>query len=74
MAENKPESVNTIELLSKALSPFKGGSCPVSINYTSKYARTAVQLGDEWRVHPTDELISRLKLLFGSTAVEIRYR
>ena len=74
MAENKPESVNLIERLSEVLSPFKGGNCPVSINYTSKHARTVVQLGDEWRVHPTDELISRLKLLFGSSAVEIRYK
>jgi len=60
--------------LAKVLSPFKGGSCPVTINYTSKYAQAVVQLGDEWRVHPTDDLISRLKSLFGSAAVEIRYR
>ncbi|MEY3289281.1 MAG: hypothetical protein RLZZ419_1523 [Pseudomonadota bacterium] len=77
-AENKPEDDNEgdnyIEKLSEALAPFKGGSCPVSINYTSQYAQAAVQLGDEWRIHPTDELISRLKSLFGSTAVEVRYR
>ena len=74
VAENKPNSINYIEKLSEVLSPFKGGSCPVSIDYTSKYARGAVQLGDEWRIHPTDELISRLKALFGATAVEIRYK
>jgi len=72
--ENKPESINYIERLGEALGPFKGGNCPVSINYMSKHAQAAVQLGDEWRIHPTDELISRLKSLFGSTAVEIRYR
>jgi DNA polymerase III subunit alpha len=74
MTENKPESINYIERLTEVLSPFKGGSCPVTINYTSKYAQAVVQLGDEWRVHPTDDLISRLKSLFGSAAVEIRYR
>jgi DNA polymerase III subunit alpha len=73
-AENNLESINTIERLREVLSPFKGGSCPISINYMSKVARAAVQLGDEWRVHPTDQLISRLKSLFGSTALEIRYR
>ena len=71
---NLPESVNILEKLSDALNPFKGGSCPVSINYTSTQARATVQLGDEWRIHPTDELISRLKSLFGSTAVKIRYK
>jgi DNA polymerase III subunit alpha len=74
VAENNLESINTIERLREVLSPFKGGSCPISINYMSKVARAAVQLGDEWRVHPTDQLISRLKSLFGSTALEIRYR
>ncbi len=73
-AENQQESTSYIEKLSEALAPFKGGSCPVSINYTSQYAQAAVQLGDEWRIHPTDELIARLKLLFGSTAVEVRYK
>jgi DNA polymerase-3 subunit alpha len=74
MTENKPESINYIERLTKVLSPFKGGSCPVTINYMSKDARAAVQLGDEWRVHPTDELIARLKSLFGRTGLEIKYK
>ena len=72
--EDPQEPTTYIEKLSAVLAPFKGGSCPVSINYTSQYAQAAVQLGDEWRIHPTDELISRLKSLFGATAVEIRYR
>ena len=74
VTENKPESINHYRKVGEVLSPFKGGSCPVTINYTSKYAQAVVQLGDEWRVHPTDDLISRLKSLFGSAAVEIRYR
>ncbi|UOA07958.1 DNA polymerase III subunit alpha [Methylobacter sp. S3L5C] len=72
--KNKPEEEHYIDRLSEALAPFKGGSCPVSINYTSQHAQATVQLGDEWRIHPTDELISRLKSLFGSTAIEVRYR
>ena len=73
-AEDTQEPTPYIEKLSAVLAPFKGGSCPVSISYTSPYAQAAVQLGDEWRIHPTDELISRLKSLFGATAVEVRYR
>ena len=73
-AENQPESVNLIEQLTDVLSPFKGGNCPVSINYTSTEARAAVQLGDNWRIHPTDELIARLKSVFGVAGVEVRYK
>ena len=36
---NMPESVNAINKLSEALNPFKGGSCPITINYTSALAR-----------------------------------
>ncbi|MFZ2171377.1 MAG: DNA polymerase III subunit alpha, partial [Methylococcaceae bacterium] len=73
-AGNKLETSAYIERLNTILSPFKGGSCPIGISYTSPYAKAAVQLGDEWRVHPTDELISRLKLLCGPTDVLIRYK
>ncbi|MFA6161963.1 MAG: DNA polymerase III subunit alpha, partial [Methylobacter sp.] len=73
-AENELDCGAFVARLSSALAPFKGGGCPIGINYTAQYARAAVQLGDEWRVHPTDELISRLRSLFGVAAVDIRYR
>jgi DNA polymerase-3 subunit alpha len=55
------------------LEPFKGGSCPVGISYTSEVAKANLQLGDEWRVHPTDELVARLRSLLGICAVDVRY-
>ena len=73
-AKNQPESVNLIDRLAEILSPFKGGSCPVSVSYTSTDARAAVQLGDEWRIHPTDELLARLRSVFGVAGVEVRYK
>ena len=73
---NPPERENHsfISKLMATLEPFKGGSCPVGITYSSKLAKTNLQMGDEWRVHPTDELVVRLKALLGSEAVEVRYR
>jgi len=73
-AENQPESVNLIDQLAEILNPFKGGSCPVSISYTSTDARASVQLGDEWRIHPTDELLTRLRSVFGIAGAEMRYK
>ena len=73
---NPPELENHsfVTKLMATLEPFKGGSCPVGISYSSKLAKTNLQMGDEWRVHPTDELVVRLKALLGSEAVEVRYR
>ena len=73
-AGNKPEAHKMIEKLTATLDPFKGGNCPISINYRSDNAKTTVQLGDKWRIHPTDDLLSQLKSLFGSEAVEVRYK
>ncbi|MDD5461071.1 MAG: DNA polymerase III subunit alpha [Methylococcales bacterium] len=72
--ENKLEDNAYINRLNAVLSPFKGGNCPIGINYTSHQARATVQLGDKWRVHPTDELVARLRSTLGPTAVEIRYK
>ncbi|MFU8790371.1 MAG: OB-fold nucleic acid binding domain-containing protein, partial [Methylobacter sp.] len=63
-----------ISKLTAALEPFKGGGCPVGIAYSSTAAKANLQLGDAWRVHPTDELLARLGLLLGKGAVEVKYR
>ncbi len=63
-----------IEQLSAILDPFCGGNCSVLINFVSKQAKADIQLGDEWRVHPTDELIQRLRRCPVVQAVDVRYR
>ncbi|MEI6542783.1 MAG: DNA polymerase III subunit alpha [Methylococcales bacterium] len=73
-SDKAEESMNFIAKLTEVLSPYKGGACPVSINYTSSQAKAHVQLGDAWRIQPTDELVAKLKWLLGTTAVEIRYK
>ncbi|MGR9088690.1 MAG: DNA polymerase III subunit alpha [Gammaproteobacteria bacterium] len=63
-----------VRKLSPELMPFKGGGCPILINYKSKTAQAMVRLGDEWRVKATDELIHRLRRLLGAAAVDVKYR
>jgi DNA polymerase-3 subunit alpha len=63
-----------IDDLKQALKPFSGGQCPVQILYYSNDAKAILQLGDEWRVHPTDELILRLEKLLSKDAIEVKYR
>ena len=57
--------------LKTLLTPFKGGSCPVHIMYSSNNTRATLVLGDTWRVRIADELQEGLKKLFAE--VEIKY-
>ncbi len=67
------DSKSFVKGLKDILTPFTGGNCPIQIHY-SKHAKAVLQLGDEWRVHPTDELVLRLKKFLMAALVEVRYR
>jgi DNA polymerase-3 subunit alpha len=56
------------------LTPFRGGSCPIYIEYRGKAAQTTIQLGESWRVHPGDELIARLQKRVGADKVKLHYQ
>jgi len=73
-AESEMDSVLFVDGLKKALQPFAGGNCPVQIEYSNDQAKAVIQLGDEWRVHPSDELILRLNKFLLEGVVEVRYR
>jgi len=71
--ENELDTTAFVDGLRQTLEPFVGGSCPIQIHFSNK-AKAIIQLGDGWRVHPTDELILRLNKLFSAENVEVRYR
>ncbi len=62
-----------IASLADVLKPFCEGGCPVWVDYHAVSARAQVALGQEWRVHPTDELLHRLKQLAGDDRVRVVY-
>ena len=63
-----------IHTLENILKPFCDGQCPVGLNYRAESANTKITLGEKWRVHPTDELIHRLKDLTGDEQVRVVYK
>ena len=70
------EQVNEafINSFKDVLMPFReGGECPVVYNYTGEKAKTAIRLSDEWKVHLTKELLSRIDKLTQNQS-KIRYR
>ena len=62
-----------VKSLAAVLSPYCDGSCPVGIQYHNGSAQAHITLGDEWRVHPTDELLHRLRELAGEHQVKVMY-
>lgn len=52
-----------IATLKHTFTPFCGGTCPVVIAYQQDKAIAHVRLGNEWRVKPTDELLTALSKL-----------
>jgi len=59
--------------LADILQPFRTGQCRVCIDYLGNQAQARVSLGQEWAVHPTDELLHRLRDLAGQDRVLVEY-
>ncbi|OAI21689.1 DNA polymerase III subunit alpha [Methylomonas koyamae] len=59
--------------LQETLLPFRGGQCPVELEYRTAGDKAALKLGDEWRVRPADELLIRLRRLLSAEKVAVRY-
>lgn len=62
-----------IAQIQKCLSPFLGGRTAIQLVFSNTTATASLQLGNQWRVHPTDELIARLKRLYGAGGVQLNY-
>jgi DNA polymerase-3 subunit alpha len=62
-----------VSSLANVLSPYCEGTTPVGIHYLGSAAQAHMTLGDQWRVHPTDELLHRLRELAGDSQVRIVY-
>jgi len=71
--DDRNRAADFIDELASYLQPYRGGGSTVSIHYIAASAQATVQLGDEWRVRPSDELLHQLRLGLGEAAVQVRY-
>ncbi|MFM2479021.1 DNA polymerase III subunit alpha [Celerinatantimonas sp. MCCC 1A17872] len=53
--------------------PYRNGTCPVTIHYIGEHEQGTYQLGTDWRVTPTDDLIEGLSSLLGHQQVSLAY-
>jgi DNA polymerase-3 subunit alpha len=59
--------------LAEILQPFREGRCRICIDYLGGTAAARIALGDDWTVHPTDELLHRLQEFAGEERVAVEY-
>jgi len=55
------------------MAPFREGGCLVVMEYHNELASARIELGQGWRVRPTEELLNRLRQLHGAEQVRMEY-
>lgn len=62
-----------INNLTSILMPYRPGKCAVHIQYQAHSAAALLQLGEQWRVRITDDLLHGLRNLLGHEQVRVVY-
>jgi DNA polymerase-3 subunit alpha len=62
-----------VDRVQHTLNDYREGICPVVIDYSANDAAAKLALGEDWRIHPRDELIAELRDQFGTHSVTLRY-
>jgi DNA polymerase-3 subunit alpha len=59
--------------LAGILAPWHPGPCPITVEYAGRDASGALNLGEEWTVRASRELLEQLEGLLGRDAVRVLY-
>ena len=68
-----PVGNGILDEIRDAINVYRHGRTGLCIDYLRSDASVRLPLGDDWRVHPTQELLKRLGDLVGPEAVEVEY-
>jgi len=67
------EAGRLLERLAAILTPWRPGPCPITVEYAGREANGALNLGQEWAVRVSRELLEQLEGLLGRDAVQVIY-
>jgi DNA polymerase-3 subunit alpha len=62
-----------IDKVAAILTKFRGGRCSVKIDYSRQDAAASLHLGEDWRIHPSDNLLEILQEALTENSVEMIY-
>jgi DNA polymerase-3 subunit alpha len=71
--DNQQANVDWLTNLQSIITPFREGALPIEIDYKNSSARTLIQLGAEWMVSPSDQLLAALNELGVVSDALIKY-
>ncbi|NOX08289.1 MAG: DNA polymerase III subunit alpha [Gammaproteobacteria bacterium] len=63
-----------VSRLVEVLQPYREGKCRICVDYQNTQAAARLQLGGDWLVHPSDELITRLRAMPELDQVLMEYK
>ncbi|HUA90879.1 MAG TPA: hypothetical protein VL994_15670, partial [Steroidobacteraceae bacterium] len=70
---SRADAAALTERLASVLTPWRGGPCPVTVEYQGDRASGALTLGPEWNVRASRELLEQLEGLIGRGSVQVTY-
>ncbi|MDD4913265.1 MAG: DNA polymerase III subunit alpha [Sideroxydans sp.] len=62
-----------VPMLVELLSPYRGGKCPIQINYKNLIGSAPLRLSEDWQVTLPDELLEGLRTMCGEQNVQVLY-
>lgn len=68
--EHKAEDIGKIATL---LEKHRGGRCRITMDYLREDAEASLNLGESWRIHPSDNLLLALRSMLAESDVEMVY-
>ncbi|MDC9725748.1 MAG: DNA polymerase III subunit alpha [Gammaproteobacteria bacterium] len=71
--ESDTDGNEWVESLQHTITPYREGLTALEIDYKNSTARTLIRLGENWKVVPTDALLSDLAALPMVSAVRMKY-
>ncbi|MDJ0740891.1 MAG: DNA polymerase III subunit alpha [Gammaproteobacteria bacterium] len=73
LRERSLSSADAVAALRHVLEPACGGECAVRLRYRRRDAEVVLQLGDQWRIRPSDSVLRQAQRLLGCDALRIRF-
>ena len=70
---DRADSPALLGRLAETLTPWRPGPCPITVEYAGSGAAGALNLGSEWKVRASRELLENLETLIGRGGVQIVY-
>ncbi len=72
--EGDAQDPSFVRDLSRALAPHRNGQCAVDVMYSRGGATARLELGSQWRIRPSVELLRQINALPGCRAVRLVYK